>query len=77
MFQLTQSKETQGDKNRHILRKLHNIDDSDFERFLGHLKTTQPKVSERIINVRAQVQASGSTSEDDFGNDFDPGMIVN
>ena len=56
MFQLTQSKETQGDKNRHILRKLHNIDDSDFDRFLGHLKTTQPKVSERIINVRAQVK---------------------
>jgi hypothetical protein len=50
-------------------------------RYLGLLvhsgiqKITQPKVSERIINVRAQVQASGSTSEDDFGNDFDPGMI--
>ena len=48
MFQLTQSKETQGDKNRHVLRKLYNIDDSDFDRFLDHLKTTQPKVSERI-----------------------------
>jgi hypothetical protein len=45
--------------------------------FLGHLKTTQPKVSERIINVRAQVKASGATFEDDFGNDFDPGMILN
>ena len=77
MFHLTQSKETQGDKNRHILRKLHNIGDSDFDRFLNHLKTTQPKVSERIKNVKAQVQASGATSEDDSGNDFDPGMIVN
>ena len=81
MFQLTQSKETQGDKNRHILRKLHNIDDSDFDRFLDHLKPIQPKVSERINNVKAQVhvnrRSSETTSEDDFGNDFDPGMILN
>ena len=81
MFQLTQSEETQGDKNRHVLRKLHSIDDSDFDRFLDHLKTTQPKVSEQINNVRAQVhvsrRTSATTSEDDFGNDFDPGMILN
>jgi hypothetical protein len=81
MFQLTQSKETQGDKNRHVLRKLYNIDDSDFDRFLDHLKTTQPKVCERINNVKAQVHAgrksSETTSEDDFGNDFDRGMILN
>ena len=78
---LTQSKETQGDKNRHVLRKLHSIDDSDFDSFLDHLKTTQPKVSERINNVKAQVhvnrRSSETTSEDDFGNDFDPGMILN
>jgi hypothetical protein len=81
LFQLTQSKETQGDKNRHVLSKLHNIDDSDFDRFLDHLKTTQPKVSERINNVKGQVHesrgSSATTSEDDFGNDFDPGMILN
>ena len=81
LFQLTQSKETQGDKNRHVLRKLYNIDDSDFDRFLDHLKTTQPKVSERINNVKAQVhvnrRSSETTSEDDFGNDFDPGMFLN
>ena len=81
MFQLTQTKETQGDKNRHILRKLHNVNDSDFDRFLDHLITTQPKVSERINNVKEQVnvsrRSSETTSEDDFGNDFDPGMILN
>jgi hypothetical protein len=75
LFQLTQSKETQGDKNRHVLRKLHSIDDSDFDSFLDHLKTTQPKVSERINNVKAQVhvnrRSSETISEDDFGNDFD------
>ena len=80
MFQLTQSKETQGDKNRHVLHKLHNIDDSDFDRFLDHLKISQPNVSERINYVRAQVRVrrkSSDTSKDDFGSDFDPGMIFN
>jgi hypothetical protein len=81
MFQLTQSKETQGDKNRHTLGNLHIMGDSDPDSFLDHLKTTQPKLSERINNVKTQVhvgrKSSATTSEDDFGNDFDPGMILN
>jgi hypothetical protein len=35
MFHLIQSEETPGDKNRHVLRKLHDVEDSDFERFLA------------------------------------------
>ena len=81
MFHLIQSEETPGDKNRHVLRKLHDVEDSDFERFLDHLEITQPKVYERINNVRTHVhvcrQSPGATSEDDFGSDFDPGITFN
>ena len=76
-----QTKETDGDKNRLILRHLHDSDaDSDFDNFLVGLKSTQPNVANRIISVKNQVKLSRKTkdtdAEDNFASDFDPGMMI-
>ena len=74
-----QTKETTGDKNRFILRSLHQSSDSDFDTFLKKLQSTQAHVASRIKAVHAQVilarKTSEKYSEDDFGNDFDPGTL--
>ncbi|CAC5373111.1 unnamed protein product [Mytilus coruscus] len=71
------TKETEGDKNRFILRHLHDSDsDSDFDKFLDGLKSSQPNVANRIHSVKNQVKLSRKTEdtdiEDNFASDFDP-----
>ncbi|CAC5381787.1 unnamed protein product [Mytilus coruscus] len=65
-----------GDKNRHILRKLHNSKDSGFEKFIKRLSKAQPGVAKRVQAVQAEVRLyrkdKSSTSDDDFASDFDP-----
>ncbi|XP_052059579.1 uncharacterized protein LOC127700210 isoform X2 [Mytilus californianus] len=71
------TKETDGDKTRLILRHLHDSDaDSDFDKFLVGLKSSQPIVANRINSVKKQVKLSRKTedtdAEDNFASDFDP-----
>ena len=73
-----QTKDTEGDKTRSIIRHLHDSDsDSDFDKFLDSLKSFQPNVANRINSVKNQVKLSRKTvdtdSEDNFASDFDPG----
>lgn len=61
-----------------ILRGLHESSDSKFGAFVKSLRTTQAQVASRIKNVYDQVVMSRESekySEDDFGNDFDPGIF--
>lgn len=76
-----QTKETEGDKSRSIIRHLHETNsDSDFDKFLVGLKSSQPNVASRINSVKNQVVLSRSHKDTDsvnnFASDFDPGINV-
>ncbi|CAG2207049.1 unnamed protein product [Mytilus edulis] len=71
------TQETDGDKNRMILRHLHDSNsDSDFDKFLVGLESSHPILADRINSVKNNVKlcrkAEDSYSEDDFASDFDP-----
>ncbi|XP_076113369.1 uncharacterized protein LOC143081020 [Mytilus galloprovincialis] len=71
------TKETEGDKSRLIIRHLHETNsDSDFDKFLVQLTSSQPNVATRINSVKHQVVLSRShkdtDSENNFASDFDP-----
>ncbi|CAC5381795.1 unnamed protein product [Mytilus coruscus] len=71
------TKETDGDKNRLILRHLHDSGaDSDFDKFIVGFKPSKPNVANRINSVKNQVRLSRKTkdtdAEDNFASDFDP-----
>lgn len=76
-----QTKETDGDKNRLILRHLHDSDsDVDFDKFLVEMISSQPNVSHKLNSVRNQVKLSRKTENTDFEEkfacEFDPGMTI-
>ncbi|CAC5381793.1 unnamed protein product [Mytilus coruscus] len=72
------TKDTEGDKSRFIIRHLHESNsDSDFDKFLVGLKSSQPNVALRINSVKNQVVLSRNHKdmdpENNFASDFDPG----
>ncbi|CAG2190528.1 unnamed protein product [Mytilus edulis] len=77
MYDFGWTKETEGDKSRLIIRHLHEANsDSDFDKFLVWLTSSQPNVASRINSVKKQVVLSRSHKDTDsvnnFASDFDP-----
>lgn len=75
-----QTKSTQGDKNRHILNELMELDDASIDTFVENLSSSQPNVADKIMAVKSKVQNSrksiDSKCDFNFASDFDPGKVV-
>ncbi|XP_071173582.1 uncharacterized protein [Mytilus edulis] len=79
-MEVLKTKETDGDKNRLILRHLHDVDsDVDFDNFLVEMISSQPNVSHKLNSVKSQVKLSRKTEnndfEDKFACEFDPDFV--
>ncbi|XP_052059590.1 uncharacterized protein LOC127700211 isoform X3 [Mytilus californianus] len=70
------TKNTQGDKNRHILYELMESDDASIDTFVENLSSSQPNVADKIIAVKSKVQSSRKSKDSkydfNFASDFDP-----
>ncbi|VDI23349.1 Hypothetical predicted protein [Mytilus galloprovincialis] len=79
-MEVLKTKETDGDKNRLILRHVHDVDsDVDFDNFLVEMISSQPNVSHKLNSVKSQVKLSRKTEnndfEDKFACEFDPDFV--